>query len=460
MLALTIVVITILFILSYLIFDKDLLAPPTAVALVFLFGCMCALYNEKSWGLEFSIKSTGLIAVGIIATIVGGIIGVFLVSFFKRGVPSFSFSHKVTKAEEIVVGPLKTGIVIVFQLVAFTLLSQHIRQVTGISNVFVAVSAYRHLSTSAEAVDNLTLRMPFVMRNILEFSGMISIVYAYIVGNNLVASKKKMSLNWLPLVIRTLSVFIQGDRSNMIRLWVIVLIVAYTIHRRTVGWRSSRETRKVIRRIAISVVLMGAFFVVIREFTANSSTLDPLHYVTFYAGSPIAVLDQLWHEPITEPIVFGQRILFYFNNSTTALFGFPGRYLFWYNMMRSPAGVYIGNAPTVFRPAYVEFGLAGMILFLTIMGAFFTILYCKCREKTGNSPIELRLLIYAFVAYVFMMYFYSTFFDFLSHLMLKYIAEWLLIRWFLVGVNFKKHYSVKFGKDEARCIKGNENTQS
>ena len=41
MLLLTIGIVSALFIISFLIFDKDLLAPPTVVALVFLFGCFC-----------------------------------------------------------------------------------------------------------------------------------------------------------------------------------------------------------------------------------------------------------------------------------------------------------------------------------------------------------------------------------------------------------------------------------
>lgn len=441
MLLLTIGIISVLFIISYLIFDKDILAPPTAVALVFLFGCFCCFYNEEKWGLEFSWKSTALIASGIIATMAGSFIGVCLSNFPKLGV--FCFSHESSKSDEIYVSPKKTAVIIVFQLVSIFLLFSHIRRLTGFSNWMLAVARYRALTGRLADVNDLSIRMPILTKNLVQFSKMIAVVYAYILGNNLVVSKKIISLYWLPVILYTIATFMQGDRSNMIRLWVVALVTSYTIHKRSVGWRSSRETKKIIRNIALSIVAIGVIFIGFREVVGRRTDKDPLYYVTFYAGSPTAVLNQLWENPITKPDVFGQRILYYFNQSTTALFGWPGKYNFYYDFKMSPNGTNIGNAPTFFRPAYVEFGAAGYIFFLILAGAFFTFLYCKCRRKSGTSPIDFRLLIYSYIAYIFLMYFYSTFFDCLTHVFIKYMIELLIIRWALVGMPFKIRFKRK-----------------
>ena len=145
----------------------------------------------------------------------------------------------------------------------------------------------------------------------------------------------------------------------------------------------------------------------------------------------------MWEAPIVKPDVFGEKILFYLNRSTTVLFGFPGPYNFYSRFYSSPNGAFIGNASTVFRLAYVEFGPIGFFLILAAFGAFFTLLYCKCRNKQGNSPIDFRLMMYSYIAYAFLMYFYSSFFDFLSHVLIKYMIELWLIRWALVGWQFK-----------------------
>ncbi len=436
MLAVTLVVLSLLFLLSFVIFDTDLLAPPTAVALVFLFGCFCTFYNEERWGLEFSPKTTGLIAACILATMVGGIIGVCISRYPKIG--KYSFSHEVVLPREIVIQPLKTYLVMAFQLLAFYLIYSHIRRVTGSSGLLSAIGEYRQLTASVTTdVNDPTLKMSFITKNVLQASKMISVVYAYIVGNNLIASKRKISLSWVPVILYSLTTFIQGDRSNMIRLWVVVLIVAYTIHKRAVGWKKSKSTRKMVRRMAISLVVLAALFSGIRGFVGRTSDKDPLYYITFYAGSPIAILDQYWINPIEKPDVFGQKTFYYLNQSLTALIGWPGKYNYYSDFITSPNGTSIGNAPTAIRPTYVEFGFWGFFLLFALFGVFYMVLYCKSRKPSGDNPIDFRLLMYAYIAYVFLMYFYASFLDFLSHLYIKYMVEMLLVRWFLVGKKYK-----------------------
>ncbi len=450
MLGLTIAIIGALFILSYVIFDKDLLAPPTAVALVFLFASFCTFYNEERWGLEFSPKTTGLIVTAIIATMIGGYLGVLLSNLPRTGV--FALSHDVEKPQEISVNALKTIVVIAFQIVAMLLIFSHIRRLTGYSNWILAVARYRTLTGRLADPNDPSLRVPFLTRNMVEVSRMLGVVYAYIIGNNLVAAKKKISLNWIPPILYSLTTFMQGDRSNMIRLWVVVLVVAYTIHRRSVGWKKSRETRKVVRGMAISIVVLGVIFSAVRHLAGKKNDWDMLYYVTFYAGSPIAVLDQFWRNPLPKPEIWGRKTFFYTNQSLTALFGWPGRYNYYSEFMTSPTGESVGNAPTALRDPYVEFGFWGFVLIMIFFGVIYMLLYCKCRERSGNSPIDFRLLLYSFIAYVFLMYFYASFNDYLSHVFIKYMIELLLIRWALVGWHFKRHISFTFGKSRSSPV--------
>ena len=456
MLVLTLIVISVLFIISYLVFDKDFLAPPTAVALVFLFGGFCCFYNEQKWGLDFSPKSLGLIAAGIIATMLGGIIGTIIVSSSRSGRLSFSMSHEITEPNEISVSPIKTVIVIAFQCIALLLIFRHIQKVSGASNWMTAVSRYRALTGKNADVNDLSIRMSTLTKNIGQMSRMLAVVYAYIVGNNFIASKKKISLSWIPVIIYSITTFMQGDRSGMIRLWLEIMVVAYMIHRRKVGWRSSRETRKIITRMAIAIILLGVVFASVRELVGRDTNWDPFYYVTFYAGSPTAILDQIVSHPIVKPDVWGQRTFYYLNQSLTAFFGWPGPYNFYYDWYYSPNGSVIGNAPTAFAPAYKEFGFFGFFILMMGFGIFFTALYCKCRTKTGKSQIDFRLLVFSYIAYVFLMYFYSTFFDFLSHVFIKFMIELLLIRWFLVDWRLRlRRMSIILCKKDRLYMKNN-----
>ncbi len=446
MLLLTIAVISVLFILSYLIFDRDLLAPPTAVALVFLFGTLCCFYNEQTWGLNFSANTLGLIATCIIATMIGGVIGVLFSNFPKKG--SFSFSYERTEPQEIQINAVKTWAVLFIQLLVLYMLFRHIRSVTGYSSWITAVARYRAMTTRNSGTYDAANRMSFLLRNMEEASRMVAFIYAYIVGNNLVASKKKISINWLPMLVYTATAFVQGGRANMIRIWVVLLIVAYTVHKRSIGWRKSRETKKVIRTMVLSIIAVGAVFAASRELVGRSNAWDPLYYVTFYAGSPTAVLDQFWVNPIEKPEIWGRKTFYYLNQTFSIVFGSPERYNYYSDFVKSPIGISIGNAPTALRDPYTEFGYWGFLFLMIAFGAFYTLLYCRCRRKRGNNPIDFHLLIYAYISYVFLMYFYASFNDYICHVILEHIIEWLVIRWALVGWRFKQGAQLTFRRKD------------
>ena len=451
MLRLTIVLILALLIVSFLIFDRDILAPPTVVALVFLFASFCTLYNEGKWGIEFSPRTMLLITSAIIATIAGGMIGVILSNYFclRESLEGFfSFSYKKDEPERIYINSIKTSVVIVFQIVTILLIIVHIRRVTGLSDLMKAIHRYREAMTSRGDVASVSVGLPILTRNMAQISKMTGIVYAYIIGNNLIAEKRFLSLNWLPVILYSLTTFVQGDRSQMIRLWLTILIVTYTIYKRSIGWKKSWGTMKVALGMAVSVGVVGYLFSSIRQFVGRDSSADPLYYLTFYAGSPIAVLDQLWRSPIPKPEIWGRKTFYYLNQSLTVLFGWPGRYSYYSPDFTSPSGAALGNAPTALRDPYVEFGFWGFIILMTGFGLFYTLLYCKCRARRGNRQIDFHLLLYTFIAYTYYMYFYASFNEYLSHIFIKYAIELWLIRWVLVGWQFRQTIVFRFGKTE------------
>ena len=433
MLGLTIVIVAALFILAFYIFDKDFFAPASAVALVFLFGLFCTFYNEEKWGLNFSGKTTLLIVTTIICFIIGGMAAVFILRLSKGG--QSPLVHDVYAAEVIPISTVRTLIVIMIQVVAFFLVFKHVQQVSGSSNWLVAVTRYRELTGHLADLNDSTIKMSILTKNMLQLSFMIGLVYSYIVGNNLVASKKKISIDWIPILMYALTTFIRGDRSNMIRLWLTVLLTAYTVKKRSVGWKSSREMRKMVRNIAVSVLIVGVVFVAVRRLAGRTSTKDPFYYVTFYAGAPIAVLDQIWVNPFPKPDLFGKQTFFYTYDTIRFLTKWPAKYSFYSVFINSPNGTSIGNARTALRDPYTEFGYGGFIVYMLLMGFFYALVYCGIRKKRGKGPIDIHLLIYTYIAYTYFMYFYSMFNQFISHVFIKYIIEWVLIIWALTAGN-------------------------
>ena len=428
MLLLTVAIILALSVLSYILFDKDWLAPPTIVCLTFLFGSLCTIYNEEKWGLQFSGETTWTIFIGLFSFMVGGIIAIVVISLLRRGKPAFF--HIQADVKPIDVGYYKTIFVILFQIVVIFLVFMQIRRIAGGSSWFNMISVYRSLTGFNQDLDDQTLVFPWIIRQLLEVNSAFGYIYSYIAGNNIAVKAKKNLLNFIPIILCCVVTFMQGYRSGMLRYWVALLIVTYTIKKRSTGWRSNRETKKMIRRIVLSVLVIAVLFVALRSTVGRLETdWDPLFYLTHYAGSPIAALDLYLKNPLPKSDIWGKECFFELNRLiATRTNNNHFRYIFYKEFRYSPSGMLIGNIYTALRPPYQDFGGAvGMALFMLIMGLFFTSCYIKVRDKKNESVIDFRLLLYSYIGYTFFLYFYNMYNTWISPGFIKYIVELYVI---------------------------------
>ena len=442
MLLLTVFILIALFMISYIVFDKDVLAPPTVVTLGFSFATICCFYNEKKWAIDYSSTTMWTIVVGVGSFIIGGLIAVLLTNAFKR--EKNWFSHNKSTVDPIDIEISKTVIVILLQLFTVVLLYVELKKITGGTTWFQTVSIFRE-QTAYVNPEEYTMRLSSICQLAIDLSFAIALVYAYIVGNNIAIHNKQPLINWIPIILSSVIAFMQGYRSDMIRLWIAVLIVAYTLRKRTAGWKSSKETKKMIRIMALSVVGIAVLFVALRGTVGRAETdWDPFYYLTFYAGSSIAAFDMFLKNPLPTSNIWGKETFYQLNQSIGAWFNKPElRYIFYKEYRRSPNGIYIGNIYTALRPPYYDFGFVGMIIVMMLMGVFFTLFYCKVRDRSGKSSIDFMLLIYSYIAYTFFMYFYNCYNNFISFGFIRLVMELLCFRWFLVRLHFKKTYHIR-----------------
>ena len=428
MLLKTVVLLAVLMLISYFLFDKDLFAPPTIVSLGFLFTSLCALYNEKLWELDFSSTTMWDIVSGVAAFIAGGLIAVLLSTPFS-GERRIGLSHKVSETKPIIIERWKTLVVIACQLITIIMEYTELRSITGETTWFGMVSAFRN-QTATVSPDEYTMTFSGILVLFLGANFAVAYVYSYIVGNNIAVRYKQPILNWVPIFCTLLTTFMQGYRGEMLRFW------------RAAGWKKSKEISRTIRIIAASVVVIAVVFVAMQRFVGRTITSDPLYYFTIYAGSSVAAFDLFIKDPLPPSGIWGKETFYDLNQSISRWFDKPDlTYLFFKEFRTSPSGLTIGNIYTAFRPPYYDFGYVGMLIYLLIMGAFYTFVYCLIRNKCGRSEIDFRLLLYSYFAFTFFMYFYNCYNGFFSFSIIRLCLELLVIRWFLVGWHTKKQYS-------------------
>lgn len=450
MLFLTLCILIIYAIISYILFDKDIMAPPTVVTLGFLFSTLCAFYNERRWGLDFSENTMGIISVGIAAFIIGGLLAIILynIIYNARFKNKLVFPNRISSVEPIVIETSKTLLIIFAQIVIAIVLFLQLRQITGGMNWANVVSAYRSLTAIGEGSDSI----PLLLRQFIQANFAIGLIYIYIIGNNFAAHKKQSKLDWVPVILSCIITFMQGYRSDMLRLWVALLIITYVLKKRTVGWRSSKETKKLAKKMAVSLIAIAVLFVALRGTVGRAETdWDPFYYLTFYAGSPVAALDLFLDNMNMPSDIWGKETFYHLNQNIGSWFNKPEMdYNFFKEFRQSPNGTFIGNVYTALRPPYYDFGLIGLIVFMLVMGLFFTFFYYKVHDKYKTNKIDFRLLVYAYIAYTFFLYFYNLYNTFICFAFIKLVIELLIIRWFLLRVHLRKRYTVKIRKNSFR----------
>lgn len=436
MLLLTIGLLIVLIIISYIIFDRDVLAPPTVVSMGLFFSTVCAYYNEEKWGLHFSDITTFTIVAGVSFFILGSMLAVLLsnISHINR----VGFSHKAYSITPLSIKTSKTLLIIIFELATVVLLYSELRNITGQSNWLDIIVTYR-LQTATVDPNEYVMHLSSFVKLCIDLSFAIALVYSYVIGNNIALRKKHSFLNWLPVILSCLMGFMQGYRSDMIRLWVAIIVVAFTLKKRSTGWAGGKDIKRLVKKMALSVLTVAVIFAALRGAVGRSDTeTDPLYYVTFYAGCPVALFDIFLKDPLPPSDIWGKETFYNLNQSIGVWTGNSKlRYIFYKEFRKSPNGTYIGNVYTALRPPYYDFGFGGMIIVLFLMGAFFTFLYCKVRTPYGKSPIDFRLLLYSYISYTFFMYFYNCYNGFIGLGFVKLIIELLAVRWFLLDVHFK-----------------------
>ena len=95
----------------YIVFDRDIFAPPTVVSMGLLFSSLCALYNQKRWALEFSATTTLTIFAGVLSFAFGGILAKVLFDVVREN--RFGLCRKVIiPIEHIYIEKTKTILVL------------------------------------------------------------------------------------------------------------------------------------------------------------------------------------------------------------------------------------------------------------------------------------------------------------------------------------------------------------
>lgn len=380
---------------SYVLCDRDMMAPNVLYIAGFVLSVLAASMNVSAWGIDLSGKTIVIILVGAL-------------SFTSIGM-LYRFTHKkyafqgCAEIEHIQVARWKNVLVVVFGILTLILYYKEVVRLSAYADSywksFGVMVAYKRVVMYGDTSLNPIVNQ--MTKAVYSFG----YIYMFIFMNNIFASKEKHRIRrniryLIPAFLFGAMSIIKGNRIDAMQLVVMAVFLYYMFLHRKVGWNrhiSGKMLKKAIAIFAIGMVL----FYYMKELVGRVSSLNFFEYITQYIGGSIQLLDQYIKDSVRTSIVpFGETL-------TGLIIGLKKIGLTTASLRKSlefrytPTEVYLGNVYTALRRYYNDAGWIGVVVFPAILSLIMNAFYRKVRLYKNNTIKHVYdTIVYASLLYV------------------------------------------------------------
>lgn len=394
-LAFLLIILIFLLMFSYVLCDRDMMAPDVLYIAGFVLAVIAASMNVSAWGIDLSAKTIMIILIGVLSFVSVGML--------------YRFSHKKyafqgdTEIEHIQVARWKNVLVIAFGILTMVLYYKEAVRLSAYADSywksFGVMVAYKRVISYGD------MSLNPVVNQMTKMVYSFGYVYMFIFMNNVFASKENHRIRrnaeyLIPAFLFVAMSIIKGNRVDIMQLVVMAVFLYYMFLHRKVGWNkhiSGKMLKKAIMVFAIGMVL----FYYMKELVGRVSSLNFLEYITQYIGGSIQLLDQYVREsshvidvPFGETLtglITGLRKL----GLTTASLRKQLEFRY------TPTGIYLGNVYTALRRYYNDAGWIGVVVFPAILSLIMNAFYRKVRLYKDNTIKHVyKTIVYASLLYV------------------------------------------------------------
>ena len=387
-------------IISYLVSNRDILAPDVLFIAGFVLAVIAALMNVKEWAINLSVTTIMIIIVGILSFMISGYIFRILHPDKNSG------KIRSEQLKEIKIPIWKNFIVISIGIITIVLYNKEI----------VRLAQY------ADPVINQMTKIVYSF----------GYIYMYIFMNNMFAADKNRKIRKniqyvIPVVIFSIMSIYKGNRSDIIGLVVMMIFLYYMFLHKQIGW-SKHISGKMLKKVLIVFCIAMVVFYYMKDYVGRVSSLNFLAYITQYIGGSIELLDLYvknsgikhvtipFSESLTGLIIGLKKI-----GLTSAILKKQLEFRY------TPTGIYLGNVYTAFRRYYNDVGWIGVIMFPAILSWFMNKFYQKVKKYEGYSINTIfKTIVYASLIYVIPFQAMEDSF-FINKITIGYLIELLLL---------------------------------
>lgn len=439
MIYLLLVILLIIFIICYYVFDRDILQPSIIFVAFFVMSTLCTIYNVKQWGVNLHSNTLMVLLLGIISFV--------LFSFFihiiykKKRIDDYKNFYK-----EIDINKFVVLFLIVLSLIGLFLNYYYVRK---IAQSHIYINDYSNMMAAFR--DNVAYgeeSMPFLVNQLNKVILVLGYIFTYIFINNIIIShKKNRNLIYVVIpIIYVISTLITAERAASLHLIVYAIGLIYILLKK---YNVNLNINRVfVRKVFVVFVFVLFAFFSIRELVGRKANNDFIDYITIYTGGSIQLLD-LYMENPKESTHFGEELFASLRSDLSkidsSIISNKNKNL---EFRFTHTGVSIGNVYTCFRKYYHDFGLFGVFLFSSLYGVIFTLIYEKIKVNAIKKPIDFRILFYCYLLYALCISsIQETFFS--GYFAFKTVIYIILFKLFIsLLCNGKKNFAIKLMKNE------------
>lgn len=393
-------------VLSYRVFDRDIISPSVIVCIMFIICITFATYNIDNWGIDYQFKTYMILFLGLLSFIITGIIINYAckISLRKKINKNYNNELKLYNLDKkimfiFLVIDIGTTFFYFKEVYRISLLAGNDLGYLGMMSYYRGYVAYNSL---AEGIP--TLLTEFV--KLCTALGFVSI-YIFIYNSIIKRDFKRDGYLIIFILLTMIQTVLGGGRGTILWLFSTAFVASYITVMRKRNWKGYINSKYIKDGILILIVLLFGFYFLknlIRIFNTTDSIVD---YISAYAGGSIQLFDLYIKDPILPSKLVGQESFVGIYNTLDKL-GFMDIASFYPNNsnleFRLSNGISIGNVYGAFRRYYHDFGIVGVCSLQMICSAFYHIYYNKIRTFNKSHKADFYILLYSYLTYhLFMM---------------------------------------------------------
>ena len=384
-----------LFLLSFIFNEHDIMSPSCMIMLVFIFSTVVATLNGENWNIDYGLKTVGIIISGLSVFVITDIC---IADYYKNYKRNQIIDNTINAT---VIDTAKMIFTIILDMLILYFVYKEVIRIAGTGSGFTNMFyAYRQIvnSTSRTAEQFMNGFVVQCMKYVIGSGFICGVIFV----KNVFVCKERLSKNIIyivPGMIMSIMTFVTGNRTNILRLFVALLISTYILMQYKTNW-SIRISWKYIKILACSLVVVFCFFSFSQVILGRSGATTVMDIISNYAGASIQLFNLYLENPARSNLVWGEET---FQGIWSLLYksGISVINVSAFSEFRNLNSMNIGNVYTFFRKFYHDFGFFGMIIMTMLIAVFFSRTYnyhIKCH--TFNYKQIYKITLYGYLYYI------------------------------------------------------------